>query len=388
MQEPVAACCLPAGSRPEGRLLRIALIGTRGVPARYGGFETAVEEVGTRLAGRGHHVTVFCRGALDTGQPSFRGMHLVHLPALRHKVAETLSHTALSVLHERARSAQVAIVFNAANAAFVPLLRRAGVPTAVHVDGLEWQRSKWGRVGRRFYLINERLAVRWADALIADAVGIQAYYRGAYGAESTFIPYGAPILSSPRLDLLTQHDVEPFEYHLVVARLEPENHVRLAIQGYLQSHASLPLLVVGDAPYSRDYVGQIRALAAESKSVRLLGSVWDQNELDALYAGAATYIHGHSVGGTNPSLLRAMGAAAPVLAWNVNFNSEVLANHGRFWHDAMSLSRLIQDQEKNPAAARAMGAAGQRRAQLAYTWDGVADQYEQLCMRLLGSHSR
>src|SRR4051794_23018357 len=147
------------------------MIGTRGVPARYGGFETAVEEIGQRLARRGHDVTVYCRGAIDK-QPEYLGMRLVHLPAVRHKIAETLSHTSLSVLHRRSLRADVALLFNAANAPLLPVLHAAKVPTAVHVDGLEWKRSKWRGAGRRYYLANERLAVRWGDALIADAQGI------------------------------------------------------------------------------------------------------------------------------------------------------------------------------------------------------------------------
>jgi len=152
--------------------MKIAMIGTRGVPARYGGFETAVEEVGRRLAERGHEVVVYCRG--DDRSPEYLGMRRVRLPALRSRTAETLSHTALSVLHLLRRRADVALVFNAANAPLLPMVRMARIPVAVHVDGLEWQRGKWGRWGRRYYLMGERCAVRWADELIADAGGVAA----------------------------------------------------------------------------------------------------------------------------------------------------------------------------------------------------------------------
>ena len=166
--------------------MRFALIGTRGVPARYGGFETAVEEVGSRLASAGHDVTVFCRSAdgADPGQ-TFRGMRRVVLPALRIRVLETLSHTAISVIHPLIRGMDAAIVFNAANAPLLPVLRWRGVPVATHVDGLEWRRAKWGRVGRRYYRRAEEWAVRWSDGLSADARGIADYYRDEFGASTT-----------------------------------------------------------------------------------------------------------------------------------------------------------------------------------------------------------
>ena len=362
--------------------MRIAMIGTRGVPAKYGGFETAVEEVGRRLVGLGHEVVVFCRNG-DDDRPEHLGMRLVHLPAVRHKVLETLSHTALSVLRHEARSADVAIVFNAANAPLLPVLRAAGVPTAVHVDGLEWQRSKWGATGRRYYQASEKLAVRWADVLIADARGIQDHYRQVHSADSVFIPYGAPLLERPALHRLAELGLERNAYHLVVARFEPENHVREAMAGYLASRARLPLVVVGSAPYAHGYMAELRCLAQSDERVRMVGAVWDQELLDALYAGSLTYVHGHSVGGTNPSLLRAMGAGAPVLAYDVVFNREVLGDTGLFWRDAPLLASKLAAAEADPEAAQERGRAGRERAAARYTWQGVAEQYEMLCSDLL-----
>lgn len=363
------------------------MIGTRGVPAQYGGFETAVEEVGRRLVARGHEVIVFCRNG-DDDRPEHLGMRLVHLPAVRHKVLETLSHTALSVARREARAADAAIVFNAANAAFLPVLRAAGVPTAVHVDGLEWQRSKWGAAGQRYYRASEKLAVRWADALIADARGIQDHYRQVHRAESVFIPYGAPLLERPAVHRLSELDLHERGYHLVVARFEPENHVREAVVGYLASSARLPLVVVGSAPYAHEYMAELRRLAQSDERVRMVGAVWDQELLDALYAGSLTYVHGHSVGGTNPSLLRAMGAGAPVLGYDVVFNREVLGETGLFWRDTSVLAVQLAAAEADRAGARVRGRAGRERAAVHYTWQSVAEQYEALCEDLLAGNAR
>ncbi|MWK34004.1 DUF1972 domain-containing protein [Actinomadura sp. J1-007] len=358
------------------------MIGTRGVPARYGGFETAVEEIGKRLAAAGHEITVYCRGERHP-EPEYLGMRLVHLPAVKRKVAETLSHTGLSVLHAARRRPDAALVFNAANAPLLPVLRTLRIPVATHVDGLEWKRTKWSGTGQRYYRTAESLAVRWSDALISDALGIRDYYRERFGAESVFIAYGAPILEETDTAKLAEAGYAPGRFHLVVARFEPENHVHLAIEGYRRSAAREPLVIVGSAPYADEYTARLRELAGDDPRVTFLGGVWDQDLLDALYAGALTYVHGHSVGGTNPSLLRAMGAGASVLAYDVNFNREVLGEEaGRFFGDAASLAAAIEAAEADPGAAADRGGAARKRAAERYVWDDVAAAYERLCVDL------
>ncbi|MGY1670789.1 DUF1972 domain-containing protein [Geodermatophilus sp. SYSU D00710] len=361
--------------------LSLALVGTRGVPARYGGFETAVEEVGRRLADRGHRVVVYCRtspGAAEAPPAEHLGMELVHLPAARRRSLETLSHTALSVRHLVTHRTDAAILFNAANAPLLPALRAARIPVATHVDGLEWKRAKWGPVGRRYYRVAESLAVRWSDVLIADAEGIAEYYRAAFGAPTTLLTYGAPLIS-PGADKLAGAGLEPGGYHLVVARFEPENHVDVVVEGYAASDAAKPLVVVGSAPYADAYTRRVHALADER--VRFLGGVWDQELLDQLYAHCATYLHGHSVGGTNPSLLRAIGAGAAVTAYDVDFNREVVRDSGRFFRTPQDVARQIAAVEADPEGTRE---AGRRARALAarYDWDQVADGYEQLTRRL------
>lgn len=361
--------------------MRIAMIGTRGVPARYGGFETAVEEIGSRLAAAGHQVRVYCRGAPER-LAEYKGMQLVHLPAVRTKTLETLSHTALSVAHLLAHRTDVALVFNAANAPLLPAIRAARIPVATNVDGLEWRRAKWSGAGRRYYLTAERLAVRWSDALIADAQAIQEYYRERYGAPSVMIPYGAPIQEGPDTALLKQAGYEPGGYHLVVARFEPENHVAEILAGYARSAARYPLVVVGSAPYAAEYTRRVERIAAGDPRIRLVGGVWDQKLLDALYAGCVSYLHGHSVGGTNPSLLRAMGAGAPVIAYDVVFNREVLGDTGLFFTDEDDLAKVLETAEQRREAEIARGAAARERARTVYTWEDVAARYERLCRDL------
>ena len=365
------------------------MLGTRGVPAHYGGFETAIEEIGRRLVTSGHEVVVYCRGAEDERRTEHLGMELVHLPALRRRSLETLSHTALSALHLLLRGPRpdVVIVFNAANAPFLPLLRLRRVPVAVHVDGLEWKRAKWGGAGRHYYRLVEALAVRWADALIADAQGIADYYTDEFGAPTELLAYGAPIQVEPAGDRVAEVGLTPDGYHLVVARFEPENHVAEIVAGYHGSDATLPLVVVGSAPYADEYTARIRVLAEGDPRIRLLGAVWDQELLDQLYANAATYLHGHSVGGTNPSLLRAMGAGAPTIAYDVNFNREVLGPEGWFFTSAGDLGRLVGAAESTVQERRDRGRRLRERAAATYQWLEVAHGYEALAKALLAGES-
>ncbi len=373
--------------------LRIAMIGTRGVPAAYGGFETAVEEIGSRLAARGHEVTVYCRRAADASRREYAGMHLVHLPALKLKTAETLSHTAFSVAHAIAQRPRpdVAFVFNAANAPFVTLLRARGIPAAVHVDGLEWQREKWGGAGRAYYRWAEQSAVRNADALIADARGIADHFASSYGAPTRLISYGAPVQLNPPSDRLSELGLSWKGFHLVVARFEPENHVDMMVAGYARSNAELPLVVVGSAPYAAEYTRRVQSSAGHDDRVRLLGGVYDQDLLDQLYAGALCYLHGHSVGGTNPSLLRAMGAGSAVIAWDVSFNREVAGERGRYFDDDSSLAALLEAAEMSPLEAQRDGVALREIVRTSYRWDDVAVAYEALAGDLasgVSSHVR
>ena len=373
----------PVGARP----LRIAMIGTRGVPAAYGGFETAVEEVGRRLVERGHAVIVYGRDAGD-GSNYHLGMRRITLPSLRQKSLETLSHTALSSLHAATKARpDVALVFNAANSPFLPVLRSRGIPTALHMDGLEWRRSKWGPRGRAYYRWAEQFGVRNADALIADAPGIADYYQQQFGVPTELIRYGAPILQSAPEDGVHKLGIEPGRYHLVVARFEPENHVREIVEGYRASEAQMPLVVVGSAPYAAAYTQGVRAIAAEDPRIRMLGGIYDQQLLDALYFHAYTYVHGHSVGGTNPSLLRAMGAGTAVIAYDVGFNREVLDDEGWFFTDSRGVAVHFDTVEFEQDGVRRVAASSRDRAACAFRWEIVTDAYETLAAQLIARRS-
>jgi len=366
--------------------MHIAILGTRGVPAMYGGFETAVEEIGTRLAARGHEVTVYCRnpGQLLT---QYRGMHLVNLPAMRHRYTETLSHTALSTVHAVVKDRpDVVLLLNAGNAPLLKPLRLAGIPTAIHLDGLESKREKWRGAGARYYRWAEELAVRSGQEVIADAQAIADHVEQAYHRQCTVIAYGAPVIE-PGSSRLHELGLTAGAYHLIVARVEPENHVLEAVRAYRASAEQLPLVVVGSAPYSQEYVAGVRAAASVDARFMLTGGIYDQELLDQLYGNARTYIHGHSVGGTNPSLLRAMGAGAAVLAFDVEFNREVTDGKAIFWGSEHELTTILDSIAAGlrDEQLQELRLSSQSRVAEHYQWDGVADKYEELVQRLAAS---
>ena len=363
--------------------MKVALMGTRGAPALYGGFETAVEEIGSRLAERGYEVTVYCRNPRQE-ITQFKGMKLVNLPAIRHRMAETLSHTALSAAHAITKDRpDVCLLLNAGNAPLLTPLKLAKIPTAIHLDGLESKRAKWRGLGAKYYTWAEKRAINSAQEVIADAQGIADHVAQTYGRDCWVIPYGAEVLHPPA-ERLGELGLEKGNYHLVVSRFEPENHVYEAVHGYLESENVQPLVIVGSAPYADGYSDQITQLvsAHPDRDIRMLGGIFDQDLLNQLYAHASTYIHGHSVGGTNPSLLRAMGCGAPVLAFDCVFNREVTHEQALFWSNSQQLAAEFDSLE--PIQLAAFSAAGRQRITDFYQWEKVTDDYEILIKKLAG----
>lgn len=385
----------PDHSKPESRYtaraLRIAMIGTRGVPAAFGGFETVVEEIGRRLVDRGHAVTVYCRapgGATSPVPPrtAYLGMRLVYLPALRSKAPASLSHTAVSVVHATTGARpDAAFVFGYANAPFLPLLRRRGIPTTVHLSGGEWERDRRARRRGRYSRWAEQASVRSADALIADSRNVADYYSREFAASTELIGYGTRLLHDPPATRLAELGLRPHGFHLAVARFGPDNHLDAILDGYRRSSARLPLVVVG-SPGSGTQARRLAALAEEPR-VRLVSGPWDQEQLDQLYAHSVSYLHGHSVGGADPWLLRAMGARTAAIAWDVPVNREMLGAYGAYFHDPRALAALIEDAELNPHHTQEVSEALQRRAAALYNWGHVTDGYEDLAQRLVSGRS-
>lgn len=375
----------PTARPPRCRPLDVAIAGTRGVPASYGGFETFAEELGRRLVDRGHRVTVYGRVPyVGSERRAHLGMQVVPVPSPRGKHVETPLHTLLTARVASRAGHDVVVLCNAANAFAVPLLRRGGAKVVVNVDGLDRLRRKWGVLGRLWYEVGERLALRLPDRALADADVIAQAYARRHGRALPVIPYGGDRAAPADADVrdLAAWGLAPRGYVLAVGRLEPENNALLLASAWTRAGVDVPLVIVGDAPYADDYKRQVREAAGEN--VRLLGGVYDRPYL-SLQAHAACYVAAGEVGGTHPALLEAMALGGVVVANDVPEHREVLADAGLYYDSAdgfVAAARRVLD---DAALAARLRAAARARVVERYRWDDVADAYEDLFRELTWS---
>lgn len=365
--------------------LSVAILGTRGVPPRYGGFETFAGELGPRLVARGHRVTVYCREALYNDESSlWRGVERIELPAIRHKYLETVSHSALSSIDALRRGFDVVVLCNAANAFVLPLLRAVRVPVAVNVDGIERKRRKWSAIGRLVYAAGESLSAGLASAVIADAETIAAYYREFHTLEADVIPYGSDFPEEPDTDVLERLGVSPQGYVLYVSRFEPENNPLEVVQAYRRVRSDLPLVMVGDAPYARELVA--RVCDAADARVILPGAVYGA-DYRTLQRNASIYVQATEVGGTHPAMIEAMGSNGVVLANDTPENREVGGEAVQYFRfdRAPRLEEVLQKALDDPELRSVYRDRARIRAESSYSWDVVTAQYEALLMRLAGA---
>jgi len=358
--------------------MRVALLGTRGIPANYGGFETFAEELSTRLVARGHEVTVYCRERHPA--PMYCGVRLQYLATIRHKYFDTIAHTAVSTLHLLAHRTDVALYCNGANAIFTLWPRLFGVPVALNVDGIERKRKKWNRLARGWYLASEWLSTFSPTVVITDALAIQQYYRQRYRKRSVFIPYGAEVGRVETRDVLPRLGLEPGNYLLYVSRMEPENHaleVREAFEKVVTTHR---LALVGDAPYAPDYIRHVRNTS--DPRIVIPGAIYGTGYHE-LQSHCFAYIHATEVGGTHPALIEAMGRGALVLYRDTPENAEVAGDAGIPFDPDTLVAKMRQALEMSEAERQRLRAKAMERVRSRYSWEAVTDAYERLLKGLV-----
>jgi glycosyltransferase involved in cell wall biosynthesis len=363
--------------------MRIAILGTRGIPANYGGFETFAEHLSTRLVARGHQVTVYCRAHYTSPRElNFQGVTLKVLPTIRHKYFDTVVHAFLSALHAVPGRFDAALICNAANAPFAPILRLTGTPVAINVDGLEHKRKKWNWIARGYYRLAERLATILPTETVTDARVIQDYYRTQYRTQTTMIAYGAEVERRPD-PLVRRWRVEPNRYVLYVSRLEPENNAHMVIEAFKRVRTAHKLLIVGDAPYAREYINDLKARAGRDKRIVFTGFVFGR-DYRALQQSAYCYVHATEVGGTHPALLEAMGFGNCVLTLAAPENIEAVGDAGIAYTDENDLAEKLQRVLRDGSLVHSYRNRAQARVQERYDWDYVVNQYEDLFARMAG----
>lgn len=362
--------------------MRVAILGTRGVPAAYGGFETLAEELSVRLVHRGHDVTVYARrGCVREELASFHGVRVVFAPTVRHKYLETVVHGVTSGLHAAAEGYDAVLFCNGANALAcrLPRLLGAGTRILLNVDGLERNRRKWNRAGKAVYALSERLSCVLPDVVVTDAREIRRYYLERYGQASAYVPYGSDIRAPEDLSILGRLGLESEGYVLYVSRFEPENNPDAVVRAFRDVSGDQRLVLVGSAPYAEQFIARLREEAAKDTRVLLPGAIYGEG-YRALLAHASAYVHATEVGGTHPALIEAMGFGRPVLCHDTTENREVAGDAALWWnaHDPSTLTRLLGTLLPDAARRETLGASARRRAREHYLWDDVTSAYEAL----------
>ena len=364
--------------------MKIGLIGSRGFPYVYSGYETFVAELAPRLVERGHLVTVYCHRALFYPRPKVvSGVHLVYLPSIESKILSQLTHSLISTVHACFSESDVLIYVNSANGPFGLITRLWRKKTAINVDGLEWLRPKWKGIGARYFRMSSYLSAKLFDTVVADSVRMEEIYRHEFNADPVTIAYGANIGFSVDRELILEMGLTPDDYYLIVGRLIPDNNADLIVRGFEKTTSAKKLVILGDVPYRDEYAEGVRS----TKDSRILfpGYIRDPNILRELYCNAFAYVHGHEFGGTNPSLLQALANGCCVLALDTPFSREVLDDetHGLYFQkNPGSFTSLVIRVESDPSVATQLRGTSRSRIKQKYTWDHITDQYEQL-LRLL-----
>lgn len=385
----VATARIPANVQapPRRARPRIAIIGSRGYPSSYGGFETFVRHFAPHLRDAGVEVSVYCRGReRRTREEVVDGVRCVWTPGVNRKALSTLSYGLTASIDSVTHRPDAALVLNVANGYYLPMLRRAGIPTAVNVDGMEWERAKWNAAGKALFRWGASLTARYADEIVVDSKAIGDVWRSMFGVESNFIPYGAPVVRDHGSARVDQLGLRPGRYVLVVARLVPENNVEILLEALSLLGGDVPAVIVGSAPVPTDLERELARRSVSSPDFHWLGHVSDQALLTELWRNCGVYFHGHSVGGTNPALLQALGCGSPTVAIDTPFNREVIdhADHlcpAGAGAVALKVGAVLGD----PVLRTRMAERGREIVADRYQWDDVCRSYTDLLLRLAGA---
>lgn len=358
--------------------MRLAILGTRGIPALYGGFETFAEELSVRLVQRGLEVTVYCESGEGKLPVMYQGVHLVHIPAPRLGSLTTIFFDLRCLWHARKSFDVIYMLgYGASIFCFIPRLWRSTV--WINMDGIEWARAKWGLVAKLYFKIMEAIAVRVPDRMIMDAEGIKEFLqlRHSFKTPCSVIPYGGRIVENAPAAVLNEYGLRPFEYYLIVCRLEPENHVLEILRGFAASQSACRLVVIGNDRAETSYVEKLKLICDER--ITFVGVVYDNAKLSSFRYYCKAYIHGHSVGGTNPSLLEALGCGNIVIAHDNAFNREVVGEFGILFKTVKGITACVEriDGMANEDRAR-IAAAARLRIRDCYNWEMITDQYSSI----------
>jgi glycosyltransferase involved in cell wall biosynthesis len=367
------------------RKLKVAIMGAKGYPYVYGGYDTMIKELGERLVAKGVHIRVYNHRALFKDRPRFvNGIECIYTPAIESKSLTQLTHTFFSMIHACLSDVDVIFVVNSGNGPFGLISRLFGKPTAINVDGLEWLRPKWKGLGSTYFFWASKMATKFYDQVINDSDEMRRVYLELFQKDSIVIAYGANPKESVSSNPIKKWNLQSRDYFLIVGRLVPDNNADLIIGGFLKSESKRTLVVVGDVPFADDWANRLKNI--QDPRLLFTGYVTDPIELAALYSHCYAYFHGHEFGGTNPAMLKALGYSCAILALDTPFNQEMLQNgkHGWFFEKKTeSVCHVVEEAEAEPQKMEELRQTARSGLTLKYNWDAVTDQYLEVFRRLV-----
>jgi len=359
--------------------MNIAIVGTRGIPNRYGGFERFAEQISSRFADHGHRVTVYCRRAFTRPSDVYdRRVRRVIVPSLHQKHLDTWVSTLFAAVHVAFSDNDVVLLCNVANSPFAYIPRLFGKPVVLNVDGLDRKREKWKGLGAQVLHLCEWMSSFSANQLVTDARAIHDYYLAKYGSESVVIGYGSEMPAGDyNLDGL---NLDPGRYVLYVSRLEPENNPDLVLRSWRNARSDWPLVIVGDNPYDPGYIERLRAMGDER--VRFTGAIYGDGYW-ALQKHAGIFVFACEIGGVHPALIEAMAASNAVLYLDTPENAETAGDAAiRYEKSEADLAAKLQSLLDDAGARQQLAIRAKQRADALYRWEAIAEKYEKVFAQL------
>ncbi len=327
--------------------MKIALLGTRGIPNHYGGFEQFAEYFAVYLAEKGHEVYVYNSGHHPYREKTYKGVNLIHCNDPEDKIgtAGQFIYDLNCILDSRKRDFDIILQLGyTSNSVWYFLLPKKPV-IITNMDGLEWKRTKYSKPVQSMLKFAEKLAVKSSDYLVSDSIGIEKYIKEKYGKDSTYIAYGAEPFHHPDETILQQYQLTAEHYNMLIARLEPENNIETILEGVAASADTKPFLVIGK--HETKFGEYLKDKFKSQANIRFIGAVYNLEHLNNLRYFSNLYFHGHSVGGTNPSLLEAMASKALIVAHRNDFNAAILKDNALYFSSAADVTKLLPETKKS-----------------------------------------
>ncbi|MDC4203429.1 MAG: DUF1972 domain-containing protein [Candidatus Manganitrophus sp.] len=354
--------------------MKIAILGTRGIPNNYGGFEQIAENLSLHFVQKGHEVTVYNPDEHPYHSSEWNQVRIKHIFSKETNLGiwGTLIYDYLCLKEAAKEDYDIILEMGyVPGALFFGLKKRSGTKLVTNMDGLDWKRSKWNYALRKFTKFCEMRAVKLSDLMISDNLGIKKYIIENYNKSSRFIPYGAELFYSPKEEFLKKFDLEVYKYYMIVARLEPENNIEMILDGYVGSKSSEPFAVIGN--HTTKYGIYLKNKYRDHTNIKFLGGIYQDNTLNSLRWFSKLYFHGHSVGGTNPSLLEAMACNAYIAAHDNPFNKNVVQQDAFYFRNSEEISDLINSYTERFRDQFIKN--NREKIKTAYNWEKVSEQY-------------